>query len=245
MPARPCGRGRSSSLSLTDRSVVLCYHAVSPTWVHRLCIESDLLLRQVRALRRFARVHVTFDDAFRSIESVLPQLSDLGVPVTVFVCSGYADRGGAPLLVPELESDDPDDLAGLQTMSWEELRGLEADGVTIGSHTITHAHLTQLGDDELSGELSGSKERIEEELRRPCPLLAYPYGEHDARVRAAAKKAGYERAFGLQEPRGDPFASPRVDLYWRHTVLRTLVRVANFSLSRHPTDLPKQHVRSP
>jgi peptidoglycan/xylan/chitin deacetylase (PgdA/CDA1 family) len=190
-------------------------------------------------------VHVTFDDAFRSIDSVLPPLGDLGVPVTVFICSGYADRGGAPLLVPELESDDRDDLEGLLTMSWDDLRRLGASGVVLGSHTVTHAHLTQLGDAELGRELSESKQRIEDELARPCRLLAYPYGEHDERVRTAARNAGYERAFGLREPRGDPFALPRVDLYRRHTALRTLVRVANFSLSRPPTDLPKQHVRSP
>jgi peptidoglycan/xylan/chitin deacetylase (PgdA/CDA1 family) len=166
------------------------------------------------------------------------------VPITVFVCSGFADRGGAPLLIPELESDDPDDLAGLRTMSWDELRGLEAD-VLIGSHTVSHAHLTRVGEGELGRELGESKRRIEDELGRPCRLLAYPFGEHDGRVRAAAKNAGYEAAFGLQEPRGDSFASPRVDLYRRHTVLRTLVRVAHFSLSRHSTDLPKQQVRSP
>jgi len=230
---------------VTDRSVVLCYHAVSPTWVHRLCIDPDLLLRQVRVLRRFARVHVTFDDAFRSIESVLPKLRDLGVLVTVFICSGYADRGGAPLLVPELESADRDDLEGLLTMSWDDLRRLGASGVALGSHTVTHAHLTRVEDTELGRELSESKQRIEDELGRSCRLLAYPYGEHDERVRTAARNAGYERAFGLREPRGDPFALPRVDLYRRHTVLRTLVRVANFSLSRPATDLPKQPVRSP
>jgi peptidoglycan/xylan/chitin deacetylase (PgdA/CDA1 family) len=227
------------------RSVVLCYHAVSPTWEHRLCLPPAQLLRQVRALRRFTRIHVTFDDAFRSIESVLPPLRDLGVPLTVFVCSGYADAGGAPLLIPELESDDPDDLEGLRTMSWDELRGLAADGVGIGSHTVSHAHLTRIGEAELARELSESKQRIEGELGRPCRLLAYPYGEHDARVRAAAQDAGYEAAFGLREARGDPFALPRVDLYRRHTALRTLVRVANFSLSRRSTDLPKQPVRSP
>ena len=70
----------------------------------------EQLLGQVKAVRRWARVHVTFDDAFRSIGSVLSGLRDLGVPITIFVCSGYADRGGAPLLIPELAGDDPEEL---------------------------------------------------------------------------------------------------------------------------------------
>ena len=46
-------------------------------------------------------------------------------------------------------------------------------------------------------ELTESRERIEAELSRPCRVLAYPYGEHDARCRAAARAAGYEASFGL------------------------------------------------
>jgi peptidoglycan/xylan/chitin deacetylase (PgdA/CDA1 family) len=175
---------------------------------------------------------VTFDDAFRSIGLVLPQFRDMGVAVTVFACSGFADRNGAPLLVPELETDDPEDLEQLRTMSWDELRALAADGVAVGSHTVTHAHLTRLGEAELATELRESKQRIEDELGLACPLLSYPYGEHDERVRAAARAGGYEGAFALAGRPGDRFALPRLDLYRRHTPLRTSVRAVRFRLSR-------------
>jgi peptidoglycan/xylan/chitin deacetylase (PgdA/CDA1 family) len=203
------------------------------------------LLRQVRTLRRLAPVHVTFDDAFRSITSVIPQLRDLGVPITVFVCSGHADLGGAPLLIPELATDDPEVIERLRTMSWDELRALAADGSVIGSHTVSHAHLIQLEDAELARELQESKQRVEDEVGVACQLFAYPYGEHDGRVRAAAQAAGYERAFALRWRRGDSFAASRVDLYRRHTPLRTLARAAPFllgveRLSRWREDLPKQ-----
>jgi peptidoglycan/xylan/chitin deacetylase (PgdA/CDA1 family) len=204
----------------------------------------------VRALRWLARVHVTFDDASRSITTVIPQLRDLGVPITVFVCSGYADLNGAPLLIPELATDDPAEIERLRTMSWDELRGLAADGVAIGSHTISHVHLTQLEDAELARELRESKQRVEDEIGAACRLFAYPYGEHNERVRTAARAAGYERAFALRWPRGDPLATPRVDLYRRHTPLRTLARAAPFllgleRLSRTRKELPKEGVRSP
>src|SRR2546428_8818483 len=202
------------------RSLALCYHAVSPTWEHRLSIHPDLLLRQVRALSRFWRVHATFDDAFRSAATVFPALERLGVSVQIFVCTRYA-RAGAPLSVPELAGDDPAELA---TMSWDELREHADRGVQIGSHTVSHSHLTRLSDAELRRELEDSKGELEAELRRACRELAYPYGEHDERVRAAARGAGYERAFGLRGRKGDGYALPRADLYSRHKVPRALIR---------------------
>jgi len=204
------------------RSLVLCYHAVSPTWEHRLSIHPDLLLRQVRALARFRRVRVTFDDAFRSAAAVFPALQRLGVPVQIFVCTGFA-RDGAPLTIPELETEDAEDLAELATMSWDELREHGARGILIGSHAVSHPHLPELSEEELRGELVQSKEAVESELGRPCAELAYPYGEHDERVRTLAREAGYERAYALRAPVADPYATPRLDLYRRHTVARAVL----------------------
>ena len=203
------------------RETVLCYHAVSPTWDHRLSIQPQLLLRQVRLLARFRRVRASFDDAFRSAASVFPVLTERGVPITIFVCTGYA-RTGAPLTIPELAGDDPGELA---TMAWEELREQAARGIDIGSHGVTHAHLTRLTDNELQRELGESKQELEDELGRPCASFAYPYGEHDQRVRAAVETAGYERAYGLVEDGSDPYALRRLDLYRRHTPVRALLRL--------------------
>jgi peptidoglycan/xylan/chitin deacetylase (PgdA/CDA1 family) len=203
------------------RPLVLCYHAVSPDWKHRLAIQPDLLLRQVRVLSRFREVRVTFDDAFRSAAVVFPDLERLGVPVQIFVCTRYA-LVGAPLTIPELAGDDPEQLA---TMNWNELREQAARGIAIGSHAVSHPHLTTLSEDDLRRELNESREEIEDRLGRPCEDLAYPYGEHDERVRAAARAAGYRRAYALRGSRSDAYAAPRLDLYRRHTVPRTLLRL--------------------
>ncbi|MGZ4393247.1 MAG: polysaccharide deacetylase family protein [Gaiellaceae bacterium] len=203
------------------RPLVLCYHAVSPDWGHRLAIQPDLLLRQVRVLSRFRQVHVTFDDAFRSAATVFPDLERLGVSVQIFVCTRYA-LVGAPLTIPELAGDDPEQLA---TMNWDELREQAARGVAIGSHAVSHPHLPTLSEDELRRELNESKEEIEDRLGLPCEDLAYPYGEHDQRVRSAARAAGYLRAYALRGSRSDAYAAPRLDLYRRHTVPRTLLRL--------------------
>jgi peptidoglycan/xylan/chitin deacetylase (PgdA/CDA1 family) len=190
-------------------------------WEHRLSLHPDLLVRQVRMLARFRQVRASFDDAFRSSASVFPALARLGVPIQIFVCSSYA-RDGAPLAIPELAGDDTAELA---TMTWDELRAHADQGVGIGSHGASHAHLRQLSDDELLHELSESKQQIEDEFGRPCVELAYPYGEHDERVRRAARAAGYDRAYGLWERGEDPYALPRLDLYRRHSPVRALLRL--------------------
>lgn len=211
------------------RPLVLCYHAVSDTWIDPLAVPPATFERQVRWLvrqgyrpvsaadtlaNRRRTLHVTFDDAYRNIAGALRALDRLKVPTTVFACTDHAQDGRC-LDVPELRHRAPPSSRELDTMSWETLRELAERGVEIGSHTASHPHLPTLDDTELVRELCSSRERMEDELRRPCSFLAYPYGEDDRRVRAAARAAGYTAAFTLDSPDGaaDPFALPRVDIY--------------------------------
>lgn len=229
--------------------LVLCYHAVSETWDHALSVRPADFERQLRSIvsRGFRgvsagdalgttgrSVHVTFDDAYKSVANALPVLEQLGLPATVFACADYADTG-RPLAVPELAAEGaahPDELA---TMDWDELRALAERGVEIGSHTVSHPHLPQLSDAEIDRELRESRTQIEDELARPCRIVAYPYGEHDARVRAGAQRAGYDAAHSLasQTPRkeGGRFAVPRIDLYRGDGVVVTTLKT---SILRNP-----------
>jgi peptidoglycan/xylan/chitin deacetylase (PgdA/CDA1 family) len=231
--------------TLTDsplRALVLCYHSVSDEWEHQLAVrprafEGQLasLLRRgfrpvgPRAVLDGARrtLHVTFDDAYADIDGALRTLERLGVPATVFASTGFADEG-RPLDVPELADEAAARPERLATMTWDRLRDVAERGVTIGSHTVNHPHLTALGDSELDRELGDSRAHIEDELGRPCTLFAYPYGEHDARVRAAVRRVGYEAGFALWagSSREDRFALPRVDLYRRDEGLRATLKTS-------------------
>ena len=209
--------------------LVLCYHAISDTWDDPLATTAPVLERQVKMLLRRGytavdaeaamanrprTLHVTFDDAFRSVAGVLRTLERLGVPVTIFACSRFAERGD-PFRVPELSLRQPADEDELLTMSWDTLGELAERGVLVGSHTASHPHLPHLGDADLQAELVSSRELAEARLGRPCRLLAYPYGHHDARVQAVARDAGYTGAFTLDPPTGDysPYSFPRVGVY--------------------------------
>jgi peptidoglycan/xylan/chitin deacetylase (PgdA/CDA1 family) len=218
----------------TSDLLVLCYHAVSPSWPCDLAVTPPALERQLTRLLkagyRGATFHdavaaqpahrrtlvVTFDDAFESVYRLArPILERLGLPATVFVPTGQAmgDRVMAWSGIDTwLGGPHESELSG---MSGEQLRSLAAAGWEIGAHTRTHPCLPDLADPELEEELRGSKEDCERELGIPCVTLAYPYGAADARVRAAARASGFEAAAGLSRDLRDasPWYWPRVGVY--------------------------------
>lgn len=225
------------------RPLVLCYHAVSDGWEHALAVTPRAFERQLRSLlRRGYRplgadgllegprrgLHVTFDDAYRSVHDALPTLRRLGLPATIFVSTGFADDGGRPLAVPELAADAAAQPEELATMTWDEVRAIADDGVEIGSHTVSHPHLPRLSDAELDRELRQSRARVEERLGRRCRFFAYPYGEHDERVQDAVRRAGYEAAFALAAgaDRANVHALPRTDIYRRDSLLRATLKTS-------------------
>jgi peptidoglycan/xylan/chitin deacetylase (PgdA/CDA1 family) len=219
---------------------VLCYHAVSETWDHPLAVRPDVLEHQLKAAIRWGwkpagaadvvagrsrALHVTFDDAFRSIRGVLPTLERLGIRPTIFVCTDYA-AGGRLLDLPLLDHVPAAHRDELATLGWDELRELAERGIEIGSHSCTHANLRELSTEELWREVSASREEIEGELGRACAYFAYPYGQFDTRVRGAVERAGYKAAFGLAGVGrlGDRFGVSRVESSRQDGGLRILVK---------------------
>jgi peptidoglycan/xylan/chitin deacetylase (PgdA/CDA1 family) len=236
--------------------MVLCYHAISDGWPDALAVPPGAFEQHIRrllsrgfkpadaeaAVRHRKSLHVTFDDAYRSVLHVIPILERLSVPATIFACSELAETG-APFAVPELTHRSAAQPEEVLTLGWERLRELAAGGVGIGSHTHTHPHLTLLSDEELHRELAESRERIESEVGRPCPYLAYPYGEQDLRVRKAAKAAGYAAAFAL-EGSGGPLAEyglPRVDLYRKDGSLRLALKTSLLRRGRQGGGAGRSH----
>jgi peptidoglycan/xylan/chitin deacetylase (PgdA/CDA1 family) len=182
---------------------------------------------------------VTFDDGYRSVHELgLPILSRLGLPGSVYVPTDFAGTE-RPMSWPGIDQwvggrFEPE----LVAMSWEELAGLAHEGWEIGSHTCSHPRLTGLDGAALDAELRTSREVCEERLGRPCVSLAYPYGDHDARVVAAAGAAGYRVAGTLPGRFGspEPLTWPRVGVYfgddWRRFRIKVSPKVRSFRASR-------------
>jgi peptidoglycan/xylan/chitin deacetylase (PgdA/CDA1 family) len=238
------GKTQMGATAVTDM-IVLCYHALSPTWEADLSTTPERFERQIALLTargyrgatfteavssppRGRIAVVTFDDAYRSVlELARPILDRFGLPATVFAPT---DSIGSetPLCWPGIDHwhGGPHERE-LLPMSWSELRMLADAGWEIGSHTGSHPHLTQIDDDALADELARSKAACEHHLAA-CTSLAYPYGDVDARVVAAAARAGYSAAAAL--PRrlhsSDVLEWPRVGIYRVDDDLRFRLKIS-------------------
>ena len=84
-------------------------------------------------------------------------------------------------------------------LSWGLLRRLERRGIEIGSHSVSHADLTQLGDREALRELVRSRRVLEGRLHHPVQWFAYPFGAYDERVERLARRAGYVLAVTTEQ----------------------------------------------
>jgi peptidoglycan/xylan/chitin deacetylase (PgdA/CDA1 family) len=223
---------------MADR-LALCYHAVSERWPAALSVTPTALEAQLRFLGQHRyrgvgfselvagtvgkAVAITFDDAFSSVFDVaFPIMSGLGLTGTVFTVTAFPDTGAA------MSWDGVDQWIGgefeheMEPMSWEQLGRLQDAGWEVGSHTHSHPRLTTLDDDQLVDELERSRTICSERMGRDCTSIAYPFGDHDARVVAAAGAAGYTTACTLpsRPHRPEPLRWPRVGVYHVDTLSR-------------------------
>ncbi|MDQ6676798.1 MAG: polysaccharide deacetylase family protein [Acidobacteriota bacterium] len=104
-----------------------------------------------------------------------------------------------------------------ESLSWDQLRGMAAEGLEVGAHTRRHPVLSRLADSELDEQIRGSKEEIERNLGRPVRHFCYPNGklaDYSRQALEAVKASRYESAvvaeFGLVTPGADPFQLPRL-----------------------------------
>jgi len=153
---------------------------------------------------------ICFDDGLASILQVADLLGHHAIPATVFL---LADRIGSDNAWP----GQPSGIPRARLLDRSELESLADRGFRFGSHGRNHARLDRMPPGNLDRELRGSRDAIEQSLGRPCPLLAYPYGASNARVREAAAVA-YHAAFGTRLAYGsasdDRSAISRIDAYY-------------------------------
>jgi peptidoglycan/xylan/chitin deacetylase (PgdA/CDA1 family) len=161
-------------------------------------------------------VLITFDDGYRdNLEHAAPVLQKHGYPAVIFVPIGYLD-GRRPL--PHEEQRAARGLLN-STVDWGELRELEAAGVRVESHGISHRPLAALAVDEAAREIVLSKLRLEERLGREVRSFAYVKGS-EAHYKAVhlslVRQAGYELAFtsvsGTNGPDTDPLRLHRYNI---------------------------------
>lgn len=87
-----------------------------------------------------------------------------------------ANRNLPELLLPKARVSD-ESLIVEQFASWDELRELASDRlITVGGHTVTHASLRDLDENQAMAEIGNGKQRLEAQLDVAVSHFAYPYG---------------------------------------------------------------------
>ena len=80
-------------------------------------------------------------------------------------------------------------------LTWEELRQLANEGVTLGAHTQTHPVMTQLSPQQVRLEIAGSQQDLRREIGHVWPIFCYPSGHHDEVVLQVLQDEGFVLAF--------------------------------------------------
>jgi peptidoglycan/xylan/chitin deacetylase (PgdA/CDA1 family) len=159
------------------------------------------------------------------LEAGLPLLRERGLPAVAFVVPGLLDtlqpfwwteverlaRGPAPAalvrelkarpdgerlaVLEELRRAAPAPAAPVRQLRRDELGLLEAAGVAVGNHTLTHPILPRCDDDKVARELREAHDILEVALGHPAATFAYPNGDWDERAERHLAELGYATGF--------------------------------------------------
>ena len=199
---------------------ILGYHRVGPfVGDHVPTVSPESFERQLRFLARFRygvisldevanrlergesiprrRVVITFDDGYEETHRIAwPLLKQFGFPAATFLMPGEVGRPGF--------------------VTWAQATEMARDGMTIGSHTMTHTFLPLADTARLTEEIMGSKRLIEAQVGQAVRYLSYPVGGFTADVQRVVREAGYRAACTTNRawPRAamDRFALRRVKI---------------------------------
>lgn len=88
---------------------------------------------------------------------------------------------------------------GEEMMTWGQAADLHrSEFISLGSHTVTHALLTQCDPIAARNELVESAEALRSRFDLPFLALAYPNGDHSPEIAALAAEVGYDCAFTMR-----------------------------------------------
>jgi peptidoglycan/xylan/chitin deacetylase (PgdA/CDA1 family) len=140
-------------------------------------------------------VVITFDDGCETDWTMAaPRLLESGFGATFYVVSGWIGRRKG-------------------FMSVAQLRELANAGFEIGSHSVSHAFLTDIAATQLRSELADSKHHLEDLLGRAVKHFSCPGGRWNRAVETTARELGYQTVatsrVGANNPASNPYALAR------------------------------------
>ena len=124
-------------------------------------------------------IGISVDDADKSFFEVgWPLFKKNNIPVTLFVTTGTIANNNKSYL------------------NWNQIRKLKEEGVTIGAHSHTHAHMPDISIEDVKKEIELSNKIFLKELGEIPTLFAFPYGETNTDIINLIKEYKFKVAFG-------------------------------------------------
>jgi peptidoglycan/xylan/chitin deacetylase (PgdA/CDA1 family) len=218
----PLKERNKGGLSLTgiQNIPILTYHRFADNCSSPMCMPKNAFERQMRYLKENGyhvitaeellafleyrqglpqkSVLITMDDGYRSVYDIAyPILKEYEFTATLFIYTSFVG-------------------ASKMAITWKQLKEMQSQGFTIGSHTIYHSDLTKPKDGEtepefmtrMKEELYGSKNIIDKKLEQDTYIIAYPFGYYDQISLQMARRAGYKMAMSVKRGGNPFFANP-------------------------------------
>lgn len=167
-------------------------------------------------------VGITFDDGYQNVhDNALPLLTELGFSSTNFIVTGEIDGENHWAQATGSPQAKLMDVASIQ--NWV------AAGQEIGSHTVSHIRVAEVGATVAQQQLIQSKQDLEHLLQQEITSFCYPYGNCSTEAAQWVKAAGYHQAVttarGLAGPADDLWTLPRVNILRSTHLLHFLRKV--------------------
>ncbi len=125
------------------------------------------------------------------------------------------------------------ELEEMRPLTWEMLAEMQRAGITIGSHTRTHALLTNESHRKIIEEAEGSRRQLEARLGIGISHFAYPDGKFNSASVAALAASGYRFGYTTcqhRDPNYPLLTIPR-KLLWEKSCLDALGRFSSAIMS--------------
>jgi peptidoglycan/xylan/chitin deacetylase (PgdA/CDA1 family) len=102
-------------------------------------------------------------------------------------------------------------------LDWQQVREMQTHGIEIGSHSLSHAILTQVTQTASEREVVESKSRLETKLCQEVKGFCYPNGNYNDGIESSVKAAGYTYACttrsGCVTPHENPYRLKRISVH--------------------------------
>lgn len=217
---------------------ILTYHRISYDLSDRLAVSPSAFLEQMQYIHDAGYRVVSMEDIYYHITNREHSLDKL---VAITFDDGYLDNYtyAAPILrmfkydaTIFLATDSISDTgkrrrsrmasSNAPMLNWDEIREMNEQGITIGSHTHTHCDLTQISPKRVIEEIRKSKKIIEEKIKMPVHFFCYPRGKFNNKIKKMVKDAGYLGAYsvlpGPNSRRSDLYALKRTEVSGEDTL---------------------------